>query len=51
MELSRKFQDLCAASRDEDGDVDAAMQELDETVIEVISPGQRTLDLPRVGTD
>lgn len=51
MTLSRKFRDLCDASRSEDGDVEAAMRELDEKVIEAISPGQKTLDLPRRGTD
>lgn len=51
MTLSRTFRDLCEASRSEDGDVEAAMRELDENVIEVISPGQQTLDLPRRGTD
>lgn len=51
MALSQKFRELCEASRDDDKDVDAAMRELDESVIEVISPGQRMLDLPRRGTD
>lgn len=51
MTLSRYFRDLCEASRSEDGDVEGAMRELDEKVIEVISPGQQTLDLPRRGTD
>jgi tRNA1(Val) A37 N6-methylase TrmN6 len=51
MTLSQKFRDLCEATRSEDGDVGAAMRELDEKVIEVISPGQQTLDLPRRGTD
>lgn len=51
MTLSRKFRDLCEASRSEDGDVEAAMRELDQKVIEVISTGQQTLDLPRRGTD
>ncbi|UPM43185.1 N-6 DNA methylase [Halocatena salina] len=49
--LSRKFREVCEASRDNDRNVDAEMQELDEKVIEVISPGQQTLDLPRRGTD
>lgn len=51
MTLSRKFRNLCEASRSEDGDVEAAMRELDGKVIEVISPRQQTLDLPRRGTD
>jgi len=51
MALSREFRDLCEASRSKDGDVEAAMQELDEKVIEVISLEQQTLDFPRRGTD
>lgn len=50
MTLSRKFQDLCEASRDENKDVEAAMRKLDEKVAEVISPRQGTLDLPQRGT-
>ncbi|WP_336344790.1 N-6 DNA methylase [Halalkalicoccus ordinarius] len=51
MTLSQKFRDLCEASRNEDSDVEAVIRELDEKVIEVISPGQQMLDLPRRGTD
>lgn len=49
--LARTYRDLCEASRSEDGDVKAAKQALDKTVIEVISHGQQALDLPRRGTD
>jgi len=49
--LSQKFRKLCEASRDDNRDVDGAIQELDKKVIEVISPGQQTLDLPQRGTD
>jgi len=51
MALSRTFREVCEASRNDDIDIDAAMQKLDEKVIEVISPGQRMLDLPQRGTD
>lgn len=51
MALSRKFRELCKASRDDRRNVEVAMRELDDKVIEVISPGERTLDLPRRGTD
>jgi len=51
MALSRKFREVCEASRDEDVDTEPAMEELDRKVIEVISPGEQMLDLPRRGTD
>lgn len=49
--LSRKFRDLCEASRNDTMDVEAAVQELDEKVMDVISRKKRMLGPSRRSTD
>ena len=49
--LAKKFRDLCDAARTDNNNLDSAISKLDTKVIEVISPGQEVLDLPRRESD
>jgi hypothetical protein len=49
--LAKKFRDLCDAARTDNENLDSAISKLDTKVIEVISPGQQVLDLPRRESD
>lgn len=49
--LSNTFRKVCEAARDAGMNLTEAKRELDEAVIRAINPSQRTLHLPRRGTD